>query len=129
MTEPDMDGEVGSRFNHPPLTAASTPPRVFLGCSYDNGVTYIQASTVLKNEMTQFRTFIFEFSNLVYKSISEVQRTQSQTGVRFISSGNICVAESASRLHRGIHIFMIEYNFDNSTTASDMIFNDVIYMP
>ena len=44
-------------------------------------------------------------------------------------SGNICVAESASRLHRGTHIFMIEYNFDNSTTASNMIFNDVIYMP
>ena len=40
--------------------------------------------------------------------------------------GNICVAESTSSLHCGIHIFMIVYIFDNSTIASDMIFNDVI---
>ena len=40
--------------------------------------------------------------------------------------GNICVAESASSLHCGIHIFMIVYIFDNSTIASHMIFNDVI---
>ena len=37
-----------------------------------------------------------------------------------------CVAESAWSLHCAIHIFMIVYIFDNSTIASDMIFNDVI---